>query len=67
VIDWTGGAAQMQSKGRLQALMSFETAAEADTFRDEHILPRIAESWFKEQVLLSHYILQTTMQFIQCI
>jgi cystathionine beta-lyase/cystathionine gamma-synthase len=55
----------MQSKGRLQALMSFETAAEADAFRDQHILPRIAESWFKEKVLLSHYITHTHLQFVE--
>jgi hypothetical protein len=54
----------MQSKGRLQALMSFETAAEADAFRDKHILPRIAESWFAQQVqlLINHSVEASTVE-----
>jgi hypothetical protein len=50
VVEWDGGPGQMQCKGRLQALMSEDDVAAAQLYRDERILPRIAESWREEQV-----------------
>ena len=40
-----GNNGKMQTRGRLQSLLTLEQLKEAERWRDDHIVPAVAEAW----------------------